>query len=124
MTKVEIIESLKGQAHKKEMIEMRYQDAKALREAADLIEKLSSELERVKAELTHGTTKKATNREKLLHLLTVYFNIGDSYEYSLTRVKEAFELGTMTLDDFVEFDGAKVADIADYLIECGVKVMR
>lgn len=90
-------------------------------EAADLIEKLSTELDRVKAELAPET---ATDREKLLNLLAVYFNIGDSYEYSLTRVKEAFELGTMTFEDFAEFDDEKVADIADYLIDRGVMVAR
>jgi len=92
--------------------------------AADLIEKLSSELDRAKAELALETAKKATDREKLLNLLAVYFNIGNSYEYSLTRTKEAFGLGTMTFEDFAEFDDAKVAEIADYLIDHGVMVVR
>lgn len=63
-----------------------------------------------------------TDREKLIEILAKYFTIGDSYEYSLTRVKEAFAIGTMTLDDFVEFDDNKVADIADHLIANGVTV--
>lgn len=65
-----------------------------------------------------------TDREKLIEILAKYFTIGDSYEYSLTRVKEAFAIGTMTLDDFVEFDDDKVADIADHLISHGVYVRK
>lgn len=98
--------------------------AEILREAADLIEKLSSEPDCVKAELALETAEKASDRDKLLNLLAAYFNIGDSYEYSLTRIKEAFELGTMTFEDFSEFDDAKVAEIADYLIDHGVVVAR
>lgn len=63
-----------------------------------------------------------TDREKLVEIFAKYFTIGDSYEYSLTRVKEAFAVGTMTLDDFVEFDDDKVADIANFLIANGVTV--
>ena len=65
-----------------------------------------------------------TDREKLIEILAKYFTIGDSYEYSLTRVKEAFAIGTMTLDDFVEFDDDKVADIADHLLSHGVTVKK
>lgn len=64
------------------------------------------------------------DREKLIELLARYFAIGDSYEYSLTRVKEAFEVGTMSLEDFVEFDDEKVADIADYLLANDVTVQK
>ena len=56
-------------------------------------------------------------REELIELLSRYFQIGDSYAYNLTRVKTAFEVGTMSLEDFEEFDEETVADIADYLIE-------
>lgn len=56
-------------------------------------------------------------RDELIELLSRYFQIGDSYAYNLTRVKTAFEVGTMSLDDFEEFDEDTVADIADYLIE-------
>lgn len=61
-------------------------------------------------------------REKLVELLSEYFDIGDSYAYNLTRVKSAFACGTMRLDDFVEFDDEVVADIADHLIANGVTV--
>lgn len=55
--------------------------------------------------------------EKLFEILSHYFNIGDSDTYELTRVKEAFALGTMKLDDFSEWDEENVADLASYIIE-------
>ena len=54
-------------------------------------------------------------REKLVELLAKYFDIGDSYAYNLTRVKSAFSIGTVGLDDFEEFDEETVADIASTL---------
>ena len=63
-------------------------------------------------------------REKLIELLTKYFDIGDSYAYNLTRVKSAFACGTMGFDDFEEFDDETVADIADHLIANGVTVQE
>lgn len=61
-----------------------------------------------------------TDREKLIELLSSYFDIGDSYAYNLTRVKSAFAVGTMSLEDFEEFDDDTVADIADHLLPHGV----
>ena len=63
-------------------------------------------------------------REKLVELLSEYFDIGDSYAYNLTRVKSAFACGTMGFDDFEEFDDETVADIADHLIANGVTVQE
>lgn len=63
-------------------------------------------------------------REKLVELLSKYFNIGDSYAYNLTRVKRAFACGTVGLDDFEEFDDETVEDIASYLIDNGVTVQE
>ena len=56
-------------------------------------------------------------REKLIEILSQYFEIGDSYTYDLTRVKEAFELGTMTLDDFSEWNEENVANMADFIMK-------
>ncbi len=61
-------------------------------------------------------------RGKLIELLSQYFDIGDSYAYNLTRDKSAFGIGTMSLDDFEEFDSDTISDIADYLIEHGVVI--
>jgi hypothetical protein len=65
-----------------------------------------------------------TVKEKLVELLAKYFDIGDSYAYNLTREKEAFAVGTVTIDDFVEFDDEVVADIAGHLIDNGVTVQE
>lgn len=56
------------------------------------------------------------DREQLIELLNKYFSIGDSDFYICNRVKEAFTLGTMSLDDFSEIDEEIISDIADYLI--------
>lgn len=53
--------------------------------------------------------------EKLRQLLVEYFNIGDSYAYWLTRVKEAFAYGTVTLDDFEEFTEESIDDIIEFI---------
>ena len=63
-------------------------------------------------------------REKLVELLSQYFDIGDSYCYNLTRTKSAFACGTMGFDDFKEFDDETISDIADYLIDYGVTVQE
>ena len=57
------------------------------------------------------------NIDFLRTALSKYFDIGDSDCYHLTRVKEAFALGTMTLDDFVEFDEESVENILTYIQE-------
>ena len=59
-------------------------------------------------------------RERLIQLLSRYFNIGDSYTYNLTRVKTAFDVGTIGLDDFEEYTEGDVAGLAEYLLEAGV----
>ena len=55
------------------------------------------------------------NREELIDILNNYFGIGDSYTYELTREKAAYGAGTMTLDDFQEWDVQDTADLADYI---------
>lgn len=59
-------------------------------------------------------------RERLIQLLSQYFDIGDSYTYNLTRVKTAFGVGTVGLDDFEEYTEDDVTSLADYLLETGV----
>lgn len=59
------------------------------------------------------------NKAKLIDILTDYFGINESegsYAYNLVRVKEAFDVGTMTFDDFQEFDQDTIDDIAEYII--------
>ena len=57
------------------------------------------------------------DRERLLSILRSYFNIGDSYTFELTRVKTAFAIGTMTFDDFVEWDEDNIDDLCDYIMK-------
>lgn len=61
-------------------------------------------------------------RDRLIELLSQYFNIGDSYAYNLTRVKSAFGVGTVSVDDFEEFDDDTIAELADHLLANGVIV--
>lgn len=57
------------------------------------------------------------DKDKLTALLERYFEIGDSYTYELTRVKSAFEIGTMTFDDFEEWTEANVYDLVEWIAE-------
>ena len=70
-------------------------------------------LNSIEAVRVHGTF----NREELMSVLASYFSIGDSYTYELNRVKEAFYIGTMTLEDFVEWDEDNVSDLCDYIMD-------
>jgi len=59
-------------------------------------------------------------KEKLIEVLTKYFGLNDqdgTYTYSLTRVKSAFNVGTITIDDFQEFDDEQIEDVAQYIIQ-------
>lgn len=54
--------------------------------------------------------------EFIRDILYDYFDIDkDCYAYNLTRDKSAFDVGTMNLDDFEEFDEETTNDIADYI---------
>ena len=73
-----------------------------LNDAADAIEELLA---------------KVPTAERLAEILSRYFQIGDSYTFELTRVKEAFSIGTMSFDDFSEWDDENVSDLAEYIME-------
>ncbi len=57
------------------------------------------------------------DKEKLKEKLMKYFDIGTNgcMSYNLTRVKEARQYGTLTIDDFVEFDEETIDDIVEYI---------
>ena len=61
-------------------------------------------------------------RDKLKDLLMEYFSIGDSYSYNLTRVKSACAFGTISLEDFEEFDESFIDDIVEYLLKNNVTI--
>lgn len=59
--------------------------------------------------------------DRLKEILDDYFDVGrDTYAYNLTRDKRAFDVGTITLADFEEFDEDTTADLAHYLVKNGV----
>lgn len=54
---------------------------------------------------------------ELRGILYRYFDVGnDCYTYTLTRVKEAFNYGTVGIDDFVEWDDKNIDDLAAFII--------
>ena len=54
--------------------------------------------------------------EKLKDILMDYFDIkNDVYAYNLTREKEAFSIGTMSFDDFEEFNEETIDDIVEFI---------
>jgi hypothetical protein len=57
------------------------------------------------------------NKNKLKEALMDYFELDDPYYYILTRDKSAFNYGTMSFDDFEEFDEEIIDDITDYVWE-------
>lgn len=62
-------------------------------------------------------------KDKLKELLMKYFTIGDSYSYNLTRDKEAFSIGTVSLEDFEEFDEEFIDAIVEYLLKNNVTIV-
>lgn len=59
------------------------------------------------------------NKEELKQKLMDYFDIGTNncIAYNLTRVKEARQYGTLTIDDFVEFDEETIDDIVNWVFK-------
>jgi len=58
------------------------------------------------------------SEEELSELLYDYFRINKTcYSYNLNRDKRAFELGTMTLNDFTEFDQDNIDEIVEYIFD-------
>ena len=79
-------------------------------------------------ELTAADVRPVVQRDEVMQALNKYFSIGDSYTYELNRVKEAFYVGTMTFDDFEEWNEDNVSDLCDYLMKelfdpnCGARM--
>lgn len=56
-------------------------------------------------------------RFALIEFFSHWADIDDCYIFDLTRVKEAFNVGTMHLDDFVEWDESRVTDMVDDFLD-------
>lgn len=57
------------------------------------------------------------DKKELKEKLMEYFTIGNSDAYWLTRVKEARQYGTLTIDDFVEFEEDTIDDIVKFVFK-------
>ncbi len=57
------------------------------------------------------------NKDALKDVLSEIFALDDTYDYKLTRVKEAKQYGTLTIDDFEEYSQEDINEIADLLYE-------
>lgn len=60
------------------------------------------------------------NKEKVLQALLEYFCFdgGDgTYAYYLTRAKEAFAYGMVSINDFEEFTEENMEELANFIVE-------
>lgn len=60
------------------------------------------------------------NKEKVFQALLEYFCFNGedgTYAYNLTRVKEGFVYGTVTIDDFEEFTEEQMEELAGFIVE-------
>jgi hypothetical protein len=62
--------------------------------------------------------------EKKLYEHLGFNGVDGTYIYCLTRVKEAFHVGTMTLDDFVEVDEEFVGELAELFAEMVLPLLQ
>lgn len=52
-------------------------------------------------------------KEKIAEAISKHVSIEDTYTYDLKRTKSAFEVGTMSLEDFEEWTDENVEDLAE-----------
>lgn len=56
-------------------------------------------------------------KEKIAEAISKHVSIEDTYTYELTRTKSAFEVGTMSLEDFEEWTDENVEDLAETIVD-------
>lgn len=56
-------------------------------------------------------------RDALIDYFSAWADVGDSYIFDLTRVKESRAIGTMGLDDFEEWGEERVAEMVDDFLD-------
>lgn len=56
-------------------------------------------------------------KEKIAEAISKHVSLEDTYTYELKRVKSAFEVGTMSLEDFEEWTEKNVDDLAKSIVE-------
>lgn len=55
-------------------------------------------------------------KETIAEVISQHIALEDTYTYELTRTKSAFEVGTMSLEDFEEWTEENVADLAKAIV--------
>ncbi len=55
-------------------------------------------------------------KEKIAEAIGNHISISDTYTYELTRVKTAFEAGTISLEDFEEWSDENVNNLAESIV--------
>ena len=56
-------------------------------------------------------------KEKIAEAISEHISLDDTYTYQLARVKSAFEVGTMSLEDFEEWSEENVYDLAKSIVD-------
>lgn len=56
-------------------------------------------------------------RDALIDYFCTWADVGDSYIFDLTRVKESRVIGTMSLDDFEEWGEDRVSEMVDDFLD-------
>ncbi len=56
-------------------------------------------------------------KEKISEAIRKHVSLDDTYTYELTRTKEAFEVGTMDLEDFEEWTDENVDDLTETIVD-------
>lgn len=56
-------------------------------------------------------------KEKISEAISTHISLDDTYTYELTRVKTAFEVGTMCLEDFEEWSDENVNNLAESIVD-------
>jgi hypothetical protein len=62
--------------------------------------------------------KMKMTKENLVDVLNDFFGLNEqdgTYFYELTRVKSAFDVGTMTMHDFEEINETQIEDLANVI---------
>lgn len=58
----------------------------------------------------------STLKEKITKAITEHINLEDTYTYKLTRVKSAFFVGTLDLEDFEEWSETDVDELTEAIV--------
>ena len=93
------------------------------------VEELNEEKKKISEMVTNNALKLREDmrrkilppKEKLVDILNRFFSMEDTDAYWLIRVKSAFTVGTVTVDDFEEFTDETIGELADFIINELVK---